>query len=123
MITFCFLNSRKQCILAESRFDFLKDLVLSIPDVQTEGDESGVVSVPTTPTVHQQQPLMFRSLSDASTSAGRSKVTGTGRPRGRPRKNPIGQVTVPQSNQRFELENHRDTLFVLLSKSNIPFHF
>lgn len=35
---------RKQCILSESRFDFLKDLVKSLPDVSCPDDE-----VPTSP--------------------------------------------------------------------------
>lgn len=91
---------RKQCILAESRFDFLKDLVLTIPDVQGEGDDN-VVSVPSTPTTQQHQPIMFRSLSEAgsSTSTTRGKTTGTGRPRGRPRKTPVVLPTT-QGNQR-----------------------
>jgi len=103
-----FLNNfyRKQCILAESRFDFLKDLVMAVPDVQGEGEEggSGTVSVPGTPTglVHHQQhpPVFIRSQSEASTLTGttagsssstapRRVVGGTGRPRGRPRKNPV----------------------------------
>nr|CAG4649797.1 EOG090X0H1B [Scapholeberis mucronata]SVE93969.1 EOG090X0H1B [Scapholeberis mucronata] len=101
----------KQCIEAESRFDFLKDLVCSIPDVQTEGDEGGVVSVPSTPTIHQQQPSMFRSLSEASssTSGGRSKVTGTGRPRGRPRKNLATQVSVAPNKQRAWADRKSDS--------------
>nr|SVE77335.1 EOG090X0H1B [Daphnia lumholtzi]SVE77955.1 EOG090X0H1B [Daphnia lumholtzi]SVE78584.1 EOG090X0H1B [Daphnia lumholtzi] len=61
----------KQCILAESRFDFLKDLVLTIPDVQTEGEDNGITSVPSTPTAQQTQPLVFRSLSEAGKWAGR----------------------------------------------------
>ncbi|XP_063233758.1 dr1-associated corepressor [Bacillus rossius redtenbacheri] len=37
----------KQCILSESRFDFLKDLVKAVPDVSpSEGDESKPVAVP-----------------------------------------------------------------------------
>lgn len=36
--------NRKQCILSESRFDFLKDLVKGIPDVSGNDDE-----VPTPP--------------------------------------------------------------------------
>nr|CAH0098800.1 unnamed protein product [Daphnia galeata] len=92
----------KQCILAESRFDFLKDLVLTIPDVQTEGEDGGVTSVPSTPTVQQHQPLMFRSLSEAgsSSSTSKSKGTGTGRPRGRPRKTPAALAPTAQNNQR-----------------------
>ncbi|XP_046459142.1 uncharacterized protein LOC124205699 [Daphnia pulex] len=91
----------KQCILAESRFDFLKDLVLTIPDVQAEGEDGGVTSVPSTPTVQQHQPLMFRSLSEAgsSSSTSKSKGTGTGRPRGRPRKTPAA-LAPAQNNQR-----------------------
>ncbi|EFX72335.1 hypothetical protein DAPPUDRAFT_216125 [Daphnia pulex] len=91
----------KQCILAESRFDFLKDLVLTIPDVQAEGEDGGVTSVPSTPTVQQHQPLMFRSLSEAgsSSSTTKSKGTGTGRPRGRPRKTPAA-LAPAQNNQR-----------------------
>ena len=92
--------------MAESRFDFLKDLVMAVPDVQGEGEEggSGTVSVPGTPTglVHHQQhpPVFIRSQSEASTLIGttagsssstapRRVVGGTGRPRGRPRKNPV----------------------------------
>nr|CAG4642154.1 EOG090X0H1B [Eurycercus lamellatus] len=87
----------KQCILAESRFDFLKDLVMAVPDVQGDGEE-GVVSaasVPSTPTgtaPHHQHPPIFRSQSEAassSSSVSGRKVGGTGRPRGRPRKNPV----------------------------------
>ena len=98
------LNYRKQCILAESRFDFLKDLVLTIPDVQAEGEDGGTTSVPSTPTSTQpHQPLMFRSISEAgsSSSASRSKGTGTGRPRGRPRKNPAAALPAAPRNQRF----------------------
>jgi hypothetical protein len=96
------ISCRKQCILAESRFDFLKDLVLTIPDVQAEGEDGGVTSVPSTPTVQQHQPLMFRSLSEAgsSSSTSKSKGTGTGRPRGRPRKTPAA-LAPAQNNQRF----------------------
>nr|SVE73909.1 EOG090X0H1B [Daphnia atkinsoni] len=91
----------KQCILAESRFDFLKDLVLTIPDVQPEG-EDGITSVPSTPTAQQPQPIVFRSLSEAGTSSStnKSKGSGTGRPRGRPRKNPVAPGPTAPSNQR-----------------------
>lgn len=101
-IPLTFISCRKQCILAESRFDFLKDLVLTIPDVQTEGEDGGVTSVPSTPTVQQHQPLMFRSLSEAgsSSSTSKSKGTGTGRPRGRPRKTPAALAPTAQNNQR-----------------------
>lgn len=34
---------RKQCILSESRFDFLKDLVISLPDVATCDYDDGMV--------------------------------------------------------------------------------
>ena len=98
---------RKQCILAESRFDFLKDLVMSVPDVQGDGEE-GSGSVPCTPTgmaPHQSHPPIFiRSQSEASTastagssstSARRSSAAGTGRPRGRPRKNPVVTFQTP----------------------------
>nr|CAG4648975.1 EOG090X0H1B [Polyphemus pediculus] len=78
----------KQCILAENRFDFLKDLVLSIPDVQGESEEGGTVNVPATPTV--QHPPIFRSHSSGEATTGSSSLPkrggGTGRPRGRPRK-------------------------------------
>lgn len=96
------IYTRKQCILAESRFDFLKDLVLSIPDVQADGEDSGVASVPSTPTTQQNQPIMFRSLSEAGSSStvARSKGIGTGRPRGRPRKTPATHVPAAQNNQR-----------------------
>nr|CAG4646674.1 EOG090X0H1B [Macrothrix elegans] len=102
----------KQCILAESRFDFLKDLVLTIPDIQTEGEEaSGVVSVPSTPTVQQHQPPVFRSLSEAGSSSttSRSKTGGTGRPRGRPRKNPAAQPSATQTIQRNRISRKSDS--------------
>lgn len=39
------LNSyRKQCILSESRFDFLRDLVKSVPEVATSDDDNWVSS-------------------------------------------------------------------------------
>nr|CAG4637459.1 EOG090X0H1B [Ceriodaphnia reticulata]SVE73279.1 EOG090X0H1B [Ceriodaphnia reticulata] len=66
----------KQCILAESRFDFLKDLVLTIPDVQADGEDSGVTSVPSTPTTQPHQPLMFRSISEAGSSSSASRRHG-----------------------------------------------
>lgn len=81
-----FLSS-KQCILAESRFDFLKDLVLSIPDVQTEGDE-GAASVPNTP-VGLQPPPLFRSQLSNNEEGASSSSRGARRPRGRPRKTPV----------------------------------
>jgi len=74
----------KQCILAESRFDFLKDLVLSIPDVQGDGEDGGS-SVPATPVSHN--PPVFRSQSVNSEEPSSSR--GGRRPRGRPRKNPL----------------------------------
>jgi hypothetical protein len=36
-------SCRKQCILSESRFDFLKDLVISLPDVASCDYDDGVV--------------------------------------------------------------------------------
>nr|CAG4643591.1 EOG090X0H1B [Ilyocryptus agilis] len=86
----------KQCILAENRFDFLKDLVMAVPDVQGDNEEgASAASVPTTPTQSLQphHPLIFRSQSETSSVAAgssgtsRNKPGGTGRPRGRPRKN------------------------------------
>nr|SVE76110.1 EOG090X0H1B [Daphnia hispanica] len=92
----------KQCILAESRFDFLKDLVLAIPDVQAEGEDNGITSMPSTPTAQQPQPLVFRSISEAGSSSttNKSRGTGTGRPRGRPRKNPVALGSTPPNNPR-----------------------
>lgn len=40
----------KQCIMSESRFDFLKDLVKNIPDIAV--DDGGSVSAPS----HDDQP-------------------------------------------------------------------
>lgn len=42
-----FILSRKQCILSESRFDFLKDLVKGLPDVV--GPDEEVPTPPLTP--------------------------------------------------------------------------
>nr|CAG4642893.1 EOG090X0H1B [Evadne anonyx] len=86
----------KQCILAENRFDFLKDLVVSIPDYQGEGEEGIVATVPSaSPMLH---PPICRSNSTSESLTGSSSVSkrtgGTPRPRGRPRKN----ASVPPSN-------------------------
>lgn len=43
----------KQCILSESRFDFLKDLVKNIPDINNDDN----VDTPTTPNDLNQQPV------------------------------------------------------------------
>ncbi|KAK9510960.1 hypothetical protein O3M35_005627 [Rhynocoris fuscipes] len=37
-----YIVSRKQCILSESRFDFLRDLVKSVPEVATSDDDNWV---------------------------------------------------------------------------------
>jgi len=90
----------KQCILAENRFDFLKDLVVSIPDYQGEGEEGIVATVPSTsPMLH---PPIFRSNSTSESLTGSSCVSkrtgGTPRPRGRPRKN----ASLPPSNSNVQ---------------------
>lgn len=97
---------------------------MAVPDVQGEGEEGsgGAASVPSTPTgvmPHQQHPPVFvRSQSEASalsvpvasvgTSTGGSSMTGarrapavggTGRPRGRPRKNPVVTFQNPVSSR------------------------
>lgn len=36
----CFRAHRKQCIELEQQFDFLKDLVAAVPDMQGEGEEN-----------------------------------------------------------------------------------
>nr|CAG4645908.1 EOG090X0H1B [Lynceus sp. MCZ IZ 141354] len=64
----------KQCILSEARFDFLKEHVLSVPDVH-EGEEGGPSqAVPIAPT---SQPIIRAPRPPKGT-----------RPRGRPRKYP-----------------------------------
>lgn len=50
-----FIYLRKQCILSESRFDFLKDLVKALPDVSGLDDE--VPTPPQTPAPIQVNPL------------------------------------------------------------------
>lgn len=85
--------------MAESRFDFLKDLVMAVPDVQGDGDEmGGGSSVPSTPTDsaphHSHPPVFARSQSDVPVSS-RKATGGTGRPRGRPRKNPVVTFQAP----------------------------
>jgi len=90
----------KQCILAENRFDFLKDLVVSIPDYQGEGEEGIVAAVPsTTPMLH---PPILRSNSTSESLTGSPSVSkrtgGTPRPRGRPRKN----ASLPPSNSNVQ---------------------
>nr|CAG4648351.1 EOG090X0H1B [Moina brachiata]SVE93347.1 EOG090X0H1B [Moina brachiata] len=75
----------KQCILAESRFDFLKDLVMAIPDVQVEGEEGAVPGTPTSSSAPHHPPA-FRHVSAEPGSSSSTRGRGTGRPRGRPRK-------------------------------------
>ncbi len=36
----CVCVRRKQCIELEQQFDFLKDLVAAVPDMQGEGEEN-----------------------------------------------------------------------------------
>lgn len=36
----CMCVCRKQCIELEQQFDFLKDLVAAVPDMQGEGEEN-----------------------------------------------------------------------------------
>ena len=40
MISVCMCAHRKQCIELEQQFDFLKDLVATVPDMQGEGEEN-----------------------------------------------------------------------------------
>lgn len=40
MICVCMCAHRKQCIELEQQFDFLKDLVATVPDMQGEGEEN-----------------------------------------------------------------------------------
>lgn len=37
-----FFHSRKQCIELEQQFDFLKDLVATVPDMQGEGEDNHI---------------------------------------------------------------------------------
>lgn len=39
------LAGRKQCIELEQQFDFLKDLVAAVPDMQGEGEENHAEAV------------------------------------------------------------------------------
>lgn len=52
---------RKQCILSESRFDFLKDLVKSLPDVSGPDDE--VPMSPETPPLQINAPNIVTACS------------------------------------------------------------
>ena len=96
MLSFC----RKQCILAENRFDFLKDLVLTIPDVQGDGEDGGGSLAPGTPNTTAVHPPLFRSQSSVEDGGARHTASSSTRgaaavrrPRGRPRK-------IPQTIQR-----------------------
>lgn len=41
----CMRAHRKQCIELEQQFDFLKDLVAAVPDMQGEGEENHTEAV------------------------------------------------------------------------------
>lgn len=41
----CLCVCRKQCIELEQQFDFLKDLVAAVPDMQGEGEENHTEAV------------------------------------------------------------------------------
>lgn len=45
----------KQCIMSESRFDFLKDLVKTVPDITTE---DGTMSAPPVEEPHRVEPAV-----------------------------------------------------------------
>lgn len=62
--TACISVCRKQCILSESRFDFLKDLVRSLPDVSGPDDE-----VPTPPATPAPAPVLQISQLNTTASA------------------------------------------------------
>jgi hypothetical protein len=62
----------KQCIEAESRFDFLKDLVDNVPDIVAEEESTTV-------------PSSLYTAAVSTESSTRPAKTGTGRPRGRPK--------------------------------------
>lgn len=85
----------KMCINSETRFDFLKDLVSTVPDLQGDTDD---------------QPLTGLDLSMPTTSAATKvpppprlpRQISTGKPRGRPRKTSVDAVTRPQSARQAE---------------------
>jgi len=65
----------KQCIMAESRFDFLKDLVSSVPDVQGEED---LAETPTPRSVTSNQGFVYPSVAaTAAPSSHRNSGTTT----------------------------------------------
>nr|CAG4652281.1 EOG090X0H1B [Triops cancriformis] len=80
----------KQCVMAESRFDFLRELLASVPDIQGDGDESPLVGVlpPTpsslTPVSPYGIPPRMHPLSAPISEVPAQR--GRGRPRGRPRR-------------------------------------
>ena len=88
--------SRKLCIQSEKRFDFLKDLVSSVPELQGDMDHDSVVSVTPSELRHVSHtghvPGVGRGRGAghgmSSQPASRPVVPGTGRRRGRPPKNP-----------------------------------
>lgn len=76
----------KQCILSESRFDFLKDLVKNIPDasVQEDNENNAAAETPEKPPEEETTPTRRQSKTEAempanfyveqSTSSGRAPV-------------------------------------------------
>jgi len=108
----------KSCIHSEARFDFLRDMVASVPELQGDvdcepsihvpipsegmlGRELGSIVQPSTQlgTPHMApKPKASRGMSQprgrgsGSRGRGRGSPRGTGRPRGRPRKVPEGSI-------------------------------
>jgi len=88
----------KFCIHSEARFDFLRDTVSSVPDLQGDLDcDLQVASSLPSPAVAVDLQLGAPPLPPSSRGRGRGgggpdrpSGRGTGRPRGRPRKNPEG---------------------------------
>ena len=76
---------RKFCIQSEKRFDFLKDLVSNVPELQGDMDSEGLAVASATPTE-------LRAVGGAGVGRGRGQassrplVPGTGKRRGRPPK-------------------------------------
>ena len=84
-VTTSFFFCRKFCIQSEKRFDFLKDLVSNVPELQGDMDSEGLAVASATPTE-------LRAVGGAGVGRGRGQastrplVPGTGKRRGRPPK-------------------------------------
>ncbi|GAB6023271.1 DR1-associated protein 1 (negative cofactor 2 alpha) [Chamberlinius hualienensis] len=89
-----YVSFRKQCIAVESQFDFLKDVVASVPDVQGDDDSSNPATGETTP-LPQSKPS-FKPLKRQKRKM--SKNNGDEGPG--PSRHPVSRIKDSLSNEK-----------------------